>query len=196
MILKFIENIGDKTLETFSSFYEALKFTSICIIYMLQIKNYTRETNQSLIKQIYFTSVKIIPLFTILAMIFGYLIIGTVISLTMKYSLQGEMGFIIITLVVKEFAPLFTAFFVFLKFSTSLSTEMAIMNVTKELDKFKEGDTDIISSLFLPRIISGMISVTFLSIVLAISMLISGYIYTLFYSIWICSDAYPFIHRN
>ena len=55
------------------------------------------------------------------------------------------------------------------------------MNVNKELNTLREYKIDLIDYLFLPRIISGMISVTSLSIVFAIIMLSSGYLFTLFY---------------
>jgi len=68
-----------------------------------------------------------------------------------------------------------------LRSGTAINTEIAVMNVNKELNTLREYKIDLIDYLFLPRIISGMISVTSLSIVFAIIMLSSGYLFTLFY---------------
>ncbi len=181
MILRFIETIGDKTISTVSSFYEALKFTSICLIHMAQPSSYNPAMRMVLTKQIYFTAVGIIPLFTIVAILFGSIIIGVVIALATEYSLQDEIGSIIITFVIDEFSPFFTALLISLRSGAAINTEIAVMNVNRELNTLKEYKINIINYLFLPRIISGMISVTSLSILFAIIMLSSGYLFTLFY---------------
>ncbi len=181
MLLRFIERIGDKTIKMISSFYEALKFTSICLIHMVQPKNYNPAMRMVLTKQIYFTAVGIIPIFTMMAIIFGSIIIGVVITLATEYNLQDEIGSIIITFVIDEFSPFFTALLISLRSGAAVNTEIAIMNVNKELNTLKEYKINIINYLFLPRIISGMISVVSLSIIFAIIMLSSGYLFTLFY---------------
>ena len=134
-----------------------------------------------LIKQIYFTAVGIIVPFIIMAFLFGSVIIGVVISLATEYSLQDKIGSIIITFVMDEFAPFFTALLISLRSGTAINTEIAVMSVNRELNTLKEYDNDIIDYLFLPRIISGIISVTSLSILFTLIMLSSGYLFTLFY---------------
>ncbi len=180
-MFKFIETIGDKTIKSFQSLFEALKFTSICLFHIVQLKSYNPAMRMVLTKQIYFTAVGIIPLFTMMAAIFGSVIIGVVIALATQYGLADKIGSIIITFVIDEFAPFFTAILISLRSGTAVNTEIAVMKVNQELNTLKEYKIDIIDYLFLPRIISGMISVTSLSILFAIIMLSSGYIFTLFY---------------
>ncbi len=181
MILRFIENIGAKTISSISSLFEALKFTSLCIIHMLNPRSYNPAMRMVLTKQIYFTAVGIIVPFIMMAFLFGSVIIGVVISLATEYSLQDQIGSIIITFVIDEFAPFFTALLISLRSGTAINTEIAVMSVNKELNTLKEYNIDIIDYLFLPRIISGIISVTSLSILFALIMLSSGYLFTLFY---------------
>lgn len=180
MILKFVESIGDKTLNAFSAFYEALKFSIICTIHMLNFRSYNPAMRMVLTKQIYFTTVQIIPLFMLMAFIFGSVIIGVVIILATEYNLQEKIGSILITFVIDEFAPFFTALLISLRSGTAINTEIAVMNVNKELNTLIEYKIDLINYLFLPRIISGILSVTALSILFAIIMLSSGYLITLF----------------
>ena len=181
MVLKFIESIGDRTIGIMASIYEALKFTFICIAHMLQPSSYNPAMRMVLTKQIYFTTVQIIPLFTTMAVLFGSVIIGVVIVLASEYGLQDQIGSIIITFVLDEFSPFFTALLISLRSSTAVNTEIAVMNVNNELNTLKRYKIDLIDYLFLPRIISGMISVVSLSILFAFIMLCSGYIFTLFY---------------
>lgn len=181
MITKFIETIGAKSIKIIFSFYEVLHFTFICFIHMLRPKSYNPAMRMVLIKQIYFTAVGIIPLFITMAILFGSVIIGVVISLATEYSLQDQIGAIIITFVVDEFSPFFTAILISLRSGAAVNTEIAVMNVNKELDTLRAYKIDLIDYLFLPRIITGIISVTVLSILFAIIMLCSGYIFTFFY---------------
>lgn len=180
-MFKFIESIGDKTIKAFESLLEALKFTSICLIHMAQPNSYNPAMRMVLTKQIYFTAVGIIPIFTMMAILFGSVIIGVVIALATEYGLADKIGSILITFVIDEFAPFFTALLISLRSGAAVNTEIAVMKVNKELNTLEEYKIDIINYLFLPRIISGMISVTSLSILFAIIMLSSGYLFTLFY---------------
>lgn len=180
MILRFIENIGDKTVSTLFSFYEALKFTSICLIYMFLPKSYNSTMRAILIKQIYYTAIAVIPLFIIMATLFGSAIIGSIIAIATQYSLQDEIGYIIIKFIV-EFSPFFTVILVVLRSSTAINIKMALMQQNDEFTKLKEQKVDLINYLFLPRIISGVISVTLLCILFAIIMFFSGYIFAYFY---------------
>lgn len=181
MLVNFIESIGVKTLKSSSSWYEVFKFTFICIAHMFNPRSYNPAMKMVLMKQIYFTAVGVIPLFITLAILFGSVIIGVVIVLASEYSLQDQIGSIIITFVVDEFSPFFTALLISLRSGVAVNTEIAVMNVNNELRTLKKYKINLIDYLFLPRIISGMISVTALSILFAIIMLSSGYLFTLFY---------------
>ena len=181
MILKYVEKVGDKTINVILEFLEAIKFMFLCLGHMLLPRSYNPAMRMVLTKQIYFTSVGILPLFMMMAMFFGSIIIGIVIVLATEYNLEDSIGSIIINFVMDEFSPFFTALLISLRSGTAINTEIAVMNVNKELNTLREYKIDLIDYLFLPRIISGMISVTSLSIVFAIIMLGSGYIFTLFY---------------
>ena len=148
---------------------------------MLRPKSYNPAMIMVLTKQIYFTAVEIIPFFIFLAFLFGSIIIGFVVSLAFEYSLQDQIGSIIINFTLDEFAPFFTALLISLRSSTAVNTEIAVMKVNHELATLEHFKIDLIDYLFIPRIFAGMLSVTSLSLIFAIIMLSSGYIFTLFY---------------
>jgi phospholipid/cholesterol/gamma-HCH transport system permease protein len=116
-----------------------------------------------------------------MAFLFGSIIIGVVIYLATEYSLQSEIGSIIITFVIDEFAPFFTTLLISLRSGAAVNTEIAVMNVNRELNTLREYKIDLIDYLFLPRIISGIFSIISLSIIFAIIMLSSGYMFTFLY---------------
>ncbi len=179
-MIKFFEKIGAKTFAFFSSIFEAVRFTIECIFHMLNPNSYNPAMITVLIKQIYFTAVGILPLFLTMSIIFGSIIIGVVISLAIEYNLQERVGSIIVTFSIDEFAPFFTALLIALRSSTAVNTEIAVMKVNKELNTLEKYRIDLIDYLFVPRIISGIISVTSLSILFGIIMLVSGYLIVFF----------------
>jgi len=177
----FIEKLGEKTIRTFSFLFEIVHFTLLICLHLINPKSYNPAMRMVLVKQIYFTAIGIIPVFITMALLFGSVIIGVVIYLATQYSLQSEIGSIIITFVIDEFAPLFTTLLISLRSGAAINTEIAVMSVNRELNTLKEYKIDLIDYLFLPRIISGIVSIIFLSIVFAIIMLASGYIFTFLY---------------
>jgi len=162
------------------SLYDVVHFTGLCILHMFHPKSYNPAMRMVLTKQIYFTTVQIIPLFFLMATIFGSIIIGIIISLATDYNLQDRIGSIIITFVLDEFAPFFTAILIALRSGAAVNTEIAVMHVNKELNTLQMYEIDLIDYLAIPRIISGIVSVTSLSIIFTIIMLTSGYLVLLF----------------
>jgi len=177
----YIEKLGEKIIKMFTSISEIVYFTFHIFLHLLNPKSYNPAMRMVLVKQIYFTAVGVIPIFITMAFLFGSIIIGVVIYLATEYSLQSEIGSIIITFVIDEFAPFFTALLISLRSGAAINTEIAVMNVNRELNTLREYKIDLIDYLFLPRIISGIVSIISLSILFAIIMLGSGYIFTFLY---------------
>ncbi|MDH4944809.1 ABC transporter permease [Sulfurimonas sp. C5] len=177
----FVKYIGEKTINAINALNEILYFSFMCAVGMFLPSSYNPAMRTVLIKQIYFTAIEILPLFTILSIIFGTIVVGVVISVAVEYGLQEQMGSIIIKFVVEEFAPLFTALLISLRSSAAVNAEIAVMKVNKELNTLNEYKIDLVSYLFIPRIISGILSLTALTSLFAIIMLSAGYVFVFFY---------------
>ncbi len=178
---RVFEYLGEITLNFLSDVYEALRFSYLCITHLFLPNSYHPAMKSILIKQIYFTVIQILPSFLLLGFFFGSLIIGYVITLAINYELSNQIGSIIIGFVFNEFAPLFTAFLIALRSGAAVNTEIAVMQVSGELNALKEFNIGLIDYLFLPRIISGVISVVTLSLIFAMIMLVGGYLFSLLY---------------
>ena len=137
MILKFIENVGDKTISSILAIYELLKLSFLCFIHLPNPYSYNPVMRKTVIKQIYFTAITILPSFMMMAFVFGTVIIGMVIVVATKFNLQLQTGSIIVTFAINEFAPLFTAFFIAFRSGAVLNTKVAVMNVNNELKRFE-----------------------------------------------------------
>ncbi len=181
IIRNFFEFIGERTIRNFSHFMEALYFSRLCISHLFLPRSYHPAMQGILLKQIYFTVIQILPSFLLLGFLFETIVIGYVITIAVHYELSNQIGSIIIGFVFNEFAPLFTAFLIALRSGAAVNTEIAVMQVSGELNTLKEFNISLIDYLFLPRIISGMISTVTLSLLFASIMLIGGYFFSLVY---------------
>jgi phospholipid/cholesterol/gamma-HCH transport system permease protein len=181
-VWRFIESIGDKTLTFFQSSLNLLQFIALTLLYLVRPSSYHQSMRMMLVEQIYITAIKLLPFFLSMAFLFGSVIIGIIVILATKFNLLLQTGSIITTFVIGEFAPFFTALLLSLRASSVVNTDIALMKINNELERLEIDGTDIIDTIFLPRIISGIISSLFLSIVFASVMIVSGYIFVLLYS--------------
>ncbi len=173
MIIRFIESIGDKTINSVVSIYDALTFFAFCLLQIANPYTYNSQMTKILIKQIYYTSVMVIPYFMMIAFFFGTIIIGGVITLSSKYGVQFQIGTIIVNFVMNEFAVLFTTLFIYLRSWTLINQELTLIN--------RDNENDLIINFVLPHIISSIISNVTLSILLTIIMISSGFIFIFFF---------------
>ena len=178
---KFFEYIGAKTLDFFTNISAMLHFAKLCTIHIFLPKSYHPAMQSVLLKQIYFTVVQILPGFIIIGLLFGSASVGYVISLALHYGLRDQVGSILVGFIFYEFAPLFTALLIALRSGAAVNTEIAVMQVTGELNSLKAFNIGLVDYLFLPRILSGMISVLALSLLFSMLMLLGGYIFSFIY---------------
>jgi phospholipid/cholesterol/gamma-HCH transport system permease protein len=181
LILSAVESVGGMTFALFYSIYEALHFAVLCLMHLITPRSYHPAMRTVLVRQIYFTAVQILPLFIFIAMFFGTVIIGYVVSLSIDYSLESEIGTILVAFVMHEFAPLFTTMLIALRSATAINTEIAVMHVNDELSTLKAFGINVIDYLFLPRIIGGIVSIILLSALFAVIMFAGGYLFSSFF---------------
>jgi phospholipid/cholesterol/gamma-HCH transport system permease protein len=177
---RFFELLGEKTINSIGSFFKALIFSSTIIVHIFNPKSYSPANQRVLVRQIYFTAIQVLPLFSTIAILFGFGIIGVVVLLASKYGLEQSIGKIIITFTIDEAAVFFTALFISLRSSSAINTEIAVMSVRGELNTLSVYGIDAIDYLFLPRVISGVVSTLFLSTLFAIIMLFGGFVFFIY----------------
>lgn len=178
MVVDFFEYIGDKTIRAISSFFNEFYFSLKCLIHIFLPKSYDEKMRTVLIQQIYFTAIEILPLFIFTGLLFGSVGIGFMISQAVSFSLQEEIGKILIGFIMNEFAPFFTVLIISIRSGSVINTEIALLKANSSL---KVLDRDIIDDLFLPRILAGIVAMIILSTIFTIIMLSSGYLFSSFF---------------
>jgi len=181
LIIKLLEVIGDKTINFFQAIFIRIYYITEILVHVMNPNIYNPAMKKVLVKQIYFTTIEVLRLLLTLAVVFGTVIIGVVIEFSGNFGLEQSIGSIIVTFVVDEFAVLFVALLISLRSGSAVATEIAVMNVNKELNFLEKYGIDLITYLYVPRVVSGMISMIILSVLFASTMVLSGSLYTYFF---------------
>ncbi|MBC8237370.1 MAG: ABC transporter permease [Helicobacteraceae bacterium] len=172
MLGELINRIGAKTVYLTLAYYEAVLFTSLCVLNILSPRSYNSQIRAHLISQFYQTSVKVIPHFMLMAAIFGSVVVGLLIVIAADFSLQVQVGALIVTFVINELAPLLTAFFIAYRFSAFIHKQASSLHLDDEIQA--------LHNLIIPRILSTSLSTMTLSILFSIIMIVSGYLSVFF----------------
>ena len=167
-----IENIGNKVMNSIGSLYSFLSFFILYVIHLFNYHNYGSRTFSTTINQIYYTSVTILPFFFIIAFVFGSILVGALIVIATEFGIEVQIGSLIVTFVLNELSPLFTAIFISLRSGTLIHKRLSHIDTTN--------DIGLTSNIILPRIIAGVFSSVSLSLIFAMIMISSGYIFTFF----------------
>jgi phospholipid/cholesterol/gamma-HCH transport system permease protein len=177
-----IETIGRSALNNFNSVRATLLFAAHIIMSLFNRRTYNSATRMVFINQFYFTSVQILPLFLLVAVIFGSMVNGIAFQVIKNLGLTDYLGRLLMGFVVIEIAPFVTVLLIALRSSSAINAEIAVMKVNRELNTLDMFNINIIDYLFVPRILTGILSMVLLSslfsmVVLAIGLLVSSVIF-------------------
>lgn len=170
----FVEKIGRSVMDATRALHDTLIFSVHVFLSMFSVKTYNSAVRMVLINQIYFTAVQILPLFFLVSICFGAVFIGLVGQYLRNIGLFDYFGHMLMGFVVTEFAPFITVLLIALRSGSAINTEIAVMKVNRELDTLQAFNIDVITYLFIPRILTGVISIVLLSSLFSIIVLFSG----------------------
>lgn len=176
--MSFWENLGRQAIQILTVFADNATFVGKVFLRIFQRKTYSSAMREILLNQIYFTSVQILPIFLLVSVIFGSLIIGIIFTLLKEFGLTEFIGHVLMGLIVTELSPFLTVLLITLRSSAAINTEMAVMKVNKEIKTLETFRIDVIDYLLMPRIINGVISIILLSSLFSIVLLASGIIFS------------------
>ena len=102
-------------------------------------------------------------------------IISSQVALEMVKQGGGNfIGMMMTILIVRELAVIMSGFAIISMIGSSLASELATMRVTEQIDAITVLKVDPICNLFVPRILSGMIMMPFVTILAAVVGVLAG----------------------
>jgi len=136
---------------------------------------YTPRLRATAVRQLYFTVWQVFMPFILFATLLSVVIIEITIRLARDYGLGVYALELIMRVLGLELLPLLTAFFVALRSGSAISTEVALMRVSGELDAMQASGVDAMEREFLPRVIAAAVSVLTLTVISGATMLGAAY---------------------
>ena len=173
----FWEKLGHAAIGIFEDSADTIVFAGRVFARIFQRKTYSSAMREVLVNQIYFTSVQILPVFIIVSVFFGSLLIGIVFTMLKDLGLTEFIGHVLMGLIVTELSPFLTVLLITLRSASAINTEMAVMKVNRELKTLETFRIDIVDYLLAPRVLNGIISIVLLSSLFSIVLLISGILF-------------------
>lgn len=171
-----IYKIGNFFTGSFSTFTEFLGFSAIIFSRFLRLKLFNPAIKLVLIRQIYFTGVQILSVFSIISFLLGFIFVGFLTRFLISINAEQELSRVLSILIIRELAPLISVIMLALRSSTAVSAEIAVMNITGEANTLRMYNIDLIDYLYIPRIVAGLLSMLCLATFFTLFSLVGGYI--------------------
>ncbi|WP_022849895.1 MlaE family ABC transporter permease [Limisalsivibrio acetivorans] len=171
-----IRSLGRFLINIATFFYDYTKFTTNVLKVALKLKIFNPAISLVFIRQIYFTGVQILPMYSIVSLVFGVILVG---GLTQGMDILGapdQVSRIMVIIVLKELAPLVTGILLALRSSTAVIAEISLMKVHRQIDTLESLRIDPYEYLYLPRIASGLVSMVILSTFFVCITVVGGYL--------------------
>jgi len=175
--VRFFEKLGISTVKNLSGIRQSFLFTLTIIKAILTPSNYSIASVEVLVRQVYFTAIQILPFYLFLAIIVGSAVVGVIMTIAISFGFQDKIGSIIVNVLINELAPFITVLLLALRSGTAMTTEMAVMNVSGEMNTLRFFSINPVQYLFVPRILNGILSMFLLSTMFTFVALISGYLF-------------------
>ncbi|OPY13530.1 MAG: putative phospholipid ABC transporter permease protein MlaE [Syntrophus sp. PtaB.Bin001] len=177
-MVTFIEGIGGRALDIYRSVVSTFLFSWQVMVCLFTPRTYNHAVKMTIVNQLYFSAVQILPLFISISIILGLFLMGIVFNAVKDLGMTGNLGNIMMGFVVTELCPFMTVLMLALRTSAAINTEMAVMKVNKEFDTLNAFNIDAFDYVYVPRILSGVVSVVLLDGVFSVVLLASGALFS------------------
>jgi phospholipid/cholesterol/gamma-HCH transport system permease protein len=132
---------------------------------------------KELSRQVYFTAIQgsFILIFT--SLMLGLLVIVHATQQLVKVQGEDFVGWLLVTIIVREIGPVWAAFFVLLRSGGAITVEIGTMSVNREIQALKMMGIDPYRYLGVPRFWGVTISLLSLYILCVFAAIIGGYLF-------------------
>ena len=177
--MRFFHFTGARTLAFLNRITYLLAVAFTLLKLALNRRNWTPVVRSVFARQILFTGVEAIKFLSLVAFMAG---ISIVVQANMWLSNAGQtnlLGPILVTVIIREIAPLFTNLIVIARSGTAISAELGNMRVNKEIELLELQGIDPLLYLVMHRVLGMCVSVFSLTVFFIIFSLASGYFFGL-----------------
>ena len=137
----------------------------------------TRVVRPLIRSQILRAGWRLMPMTTFLAFALGLVIISQTISLLTQVGIQGYVGTVMVSIVVRELGPLAVALLILARVGTAYVIELGTARALGEVEALEALGIDPIHYLVVPRVVGLALSVFSLTVYFILLALASGYLF-------------------
>ncbi len=135
-----------------------------------------RQIREIFFQQVYFTAVEAVPIVVILATLVGGVTLIEFATVLPRIGNSFFLGDVMVLVILRELAPLFTAFIVAGRTGSALATYIGNMKVHGEIDALESMGIDPVRFLVLPAVLGCTIGMLCLSLLFTASAVFGGFV--------------------
>ncbi|MEW6327378.1 MAG: ABC transporter permease [Thermodesulfobacteriota bacterium] len=151
--------------------------TRLIYIFFKERKTGRRLVRQNVIQQIYFTGVQSLGIVSLVALVFGFLVIVQSLGQLTRVGSEEFLGTLLVAVVVREIGPLMTTLVVILRSGMSMSVEIGYMQVLKEMRSLRMLGIDPLHLVVLPRVLGVILAIICLFVWFDAVAITGGYLF-------------------
>lgn len=155
---------ANASLSWFRSWWLAARFALTLLAAAASSASYTPETRAIALKQVYFTAWEVLVGFTLFTAVLSLVVIEITLNAARDFGLAQYALELVFRVLVLELLPFGTAVMVALRSGSAISTEIAVMQATGDLDRMRAAGIDPLAREFVPRVIAAALSVVSLTV--------------------------------
>lgn len=155
---------GDAALAWFLAWGRAARFALTLVAAALSRSTYTAETRAIALTQVYFTAWQVMVGFTLFSTVLSLVVIEITVNAAREFGLAAYALELVFRVLVLELLPFGTALMVALRSGAAISTEIALMQASGELEAMRAANIDPLQREFVPRVIAVALSVVSLTV--------------------------------
>jgi phospholipid/cholesterol/gamma-HCH transport system permease protein len=176
--------LGRKFSDQVRRFWQYHLFSVATMLEMLAFWRRRQTQMMVVYRQVLFTGIEALWLITFIAVALGGLVILQGNLLLSNFGQSKLVYTILVTVLIRELAPLLTALIVIARSGSAISTELGNMVVNQEIDVLRSFGIDPLSYLVLPRVVGVIVSLFILTIYFCAASVVGGWLFsTLFFPI-------------
>lgn len=141
-----------------------------------------RTTFRQMTKQVYFTSIRGIHILIFAALFLGLQMILYATEQLVKVRYEEFVGWLLVTIVVREVGPVLAGFFVLVHSGSAIIVEIGTMSVSREIEALLVVGIDPYRYLGVPRFWGVTVSVVCLYVLIVIFAVLGGCVFSQFYT--------------
>ncbi|MBX3413937.1 MAG: ABC transporter permease [Pirellulales bacterium] len=175
-MIRAVEGVGEGALTAWRAATYVLSVIAMAVLLGLRPSSWPRTVRQVMARQILFTGVDAVGFTMRIAAAVGVVVVVQTELWIRSVGDTDLPGPLLLKVIVRELAPLLANFIVIVRSATAISTELATMKLSGEVDVLDSQGLDPLKYLVMPRVLGVSLSVFCLSVIFVAVCFVSGYV--------------------